>query len=245
MNRLSRTLLLDVVAPLAVFYGLRAAGASPLAALVAGAVLPLAGAARDLAARRRPDGVRLFVLAVMASTVAASLITGSPRALLVRSAVLMAALGVFLLLTRRSFLYTAAHTVLPPDKQRIWQDNWDRHPPFRRVLSLLGTVWAAGCLLDAAIRLTLALTLPVDSVPALDAALLVVTLILLMLIQRTFGRAYLNRHGLRLRGVVLEPYPQDRPSTPPPLARTGTPPPARTGTPPPARPRPDSAGPRP
>ncbi|MEV6847367.1 VC0807 family protein [Actinoplanes sp. NPDC051411] len=210
MNRLSRTLLLDVVAPLAVFYGLRAAGASPLLALLAGAVLPLAGAARDLAGRRRPDGVRVFVLAVMTVTVAASLITGSPRALLVRSAVMMAALGLFLLFTlraRRPFLYAAAQTVLPPGKQRVWQDNWDRHPPFRRLLWLLSAVWALGCLLDAAIRLALALTLPIDSVPALDAALLVATLAVLLAVQRIFGRAYLRRHGLRLRGVILEPTP--------------------------------------
>jgi len=215
MNRLSRTLLIDVVAPLAVFYGLRAAGVSPLLALLAGAVLPLAGAARDLAGHRRPDGVRVFVLAVMTVTVAASLITGSPRALLVRSAVLMAALGLFLLFTlraRRPFLYAAAQTVLPPEKQRVWQDNWDRHPPFRRLLWLLSAVWAAGCLLDAAIRLALALTFPVDTVPALDAGLLVVTLAVLLAIQRVFGRAYLRRHGLRLRGVILESSDGDRPA---------------------------------
>lgn len=46
---------------------------------------------------------------------------------------------------------------------------------------------------------------PSTVAPALDTALLIVALTVLMGIQRIFGRAYLRRHGLRLRGVRIEP----------------------------------------
>ncbi|MGI5131634.1 VC0807 family protein [Pseudonocardia sp. CA-107938] len=207
MKRLG-SVLVDVLAPLAIFYGLRAVGVDQVLALLAGAAIPVVTGLRDLAARRPIGGVQWFVLGVMATTLASSLISGSPRALLLRSAVMMAALGVFLLLSlwaRRPFLYTAAMTVLDEDKQRTWSHNWDAHPPFRSVLRMVSGMWAAACLLDAALRAVAALALPVDVVPAVDLALLVVTLALLVVIQRVVGRAFLRRHGLRLHGVELVP----------------------------------------
>ncbi|MEQ0563544.1 VC0807 family protein [Amycolatopsis sp. NEAU-NG30] len=207
MKRLNGVLV-DVLAPLALFYGLRAAGVDQLIALLAGAVIPVAGGLRDLAARRRIGGVRWFVLAVMAAGVASSLLSGSPRALLLRGAVMMLALGVFLLVSvgaGRPFLYAAMDAVLDEDKQRTWRRNWDDHPPFRRLLRLCSALWAAACLLDAAVRVVLVLTLPIDAVPVAELVLLLVTLAGLVVVQRVFGRAFLHRHGLRLRGVEIAP----------------------------------------
>jgi hypothetical protein len=58
-------------------------------------------------------------------------------------------------------------------------------------------------LADAALRVLMAATLPIDLVPLLDDALLVVTLAALVGHQRHYGRAYLRRHGLRMHGVHL------------------------------------------
>ncbi|MEU4520077.1 VC0807 family protein [Amycolatopsis sp. NPDC024027] len=207
MKRLNGVLI-EVLAPLALFYGLRAAGVDQLLALLAGAVIPVVTGLRDLAAGQRIGGVRWFVLGAMAVTVAGSFISGSPRALLLRGVVLMAALGGFLLVTvwaRRPFLYEAARTVLDQDKQRTWCRNWDDHPPFRRLLRLCSALWAAACLLDAALRAVIVLVLPVDAVPLAELALLVVTLAALVIVQRVFGRAFLRRHGLRLDGVEVTP----------------------------------------
>jgi len=200
--------LVDVLAPLALFYGLRAAGVDQLLALLAGAVIPVVTGLRAVAAGQRVGGVRWFVLGAMAVTVAGSFISGSPRALLLRGVVLMAALGVFLLVTvwaRRPFLYEATRTVLDRDKQHTWCRNWDDHPPFRRLLRLCSALWAAACLLDAALRVVIVLALPVDAVPAAELVLLLVTLGALVLVQRFFGRAFLRRHGLRLDGVQITP----------------------------------------
>ncbi len=205
--------VIDVLAPLALFYGLPAMGVDQLLALLAGAAIPVVTGLRALAARERIGGVRWFVLAAMAVTVAGSFISGSPRALLLRGVVLMAALGVFLLITvwaRRPFLYEAARTVLDQDKQRTWSRNWDEHPPFRRLLRLCSALWAAACLLDATLRAVLVLELPVDAVPVAELVLLVVTLAALVLVQRLFGRAFLRRHGLRLDGVEITPLAATR-----------------------------------
>ncbi|MEO6084209.1 MAG: VC0807 family protein [Umezawaea sp.] len=212
MKRLSGVLI-DVLAPLALFYGLRAAGVNQLVALLAGAAIPVVTGLRDLVARQRIGGVRWFVLGVIATTVASALIGGSPRALLLRGAVMMAAFGVFLLVSvraRRPFIYSAATVVFDEGKQRTWSRNWDDHPPFRRLLRLCSALWAAACLADAGVRVVLALTLPVDVVPALDGVLLVVTLVVLVVIQRVFGRAFLRRHGLRMRGVEITPVTVSR-----------------------------------
>ncbi len=207
MKRLNGVLI-EVFAPLALFYGLRAVGVDQLLALLAGAAIPVVTGLRALAAGQRIGGVRWFVLGAMAVTVAGSFISGSPRALLLRGVVLMAALGGFLLVTvwaRRPFLYEVARTVFDEDKQRTWCRNWDDHPPFRRLLRLCSALWAAACLLDAALRAVIVLVLPVDAVPIAELALLVVTLAALVIVQRVFGRAFLRRHGLRLDGVEVTP----------------------------------------
>ena len=212
-RRLGRTLTLHVIAPLGVFYGLRWAGADQFTALLAGALLPAAGAVREIAARRRVSGVHLFVLATMALTVAVSFLSGSPRALLIRNCWGMAALGLWIaasLLTRRPFLYEAARVVLDEDRQRTWESNWERYAAFRRLLWVCSAFWAVACLADTALRITMAATLPVDLVPLLDDVLLVFTLAVILVFQRLWGRSYLRRNGLRIRGVRISALAEGR-----------------------------------
>ncbi|MGW4401854.1 VC0807 family protein [Amycolatopsis nivea] len=207
-DSLKRLPLLEILAPLVLFYGLRWLGVNQFVALLAGSAIPVVGAVRGLVAERRISGVRLFVLGTMAVTVAGSFVTGSPRALLLRSAVLTVALGFFLLATlffRRPFLYEAARVVFDEDKQRAWRRSWDDFPPFRQLLWRISLIWGLACLADAAIRIAMALLLPVDVVPALDDGLLVVTLLVLVVVQRFYGRSFLRRNGLRLHGARVAP----------------------------------------
>lgn len=64
-------------------------------------------------------------------------------------------------------------------------------------------IWAAAFAVDAVIRVLMALTLPIDLVPALDDGLLVVTLVALVAVQRLYGRRYLREHGLGRRGAEI------------------------------------------
>jgi len=206
LGRAARLPLLEIAGPLVLFYGLRWLGVNQFAALLAGSAIPAALAIRGLIAERRVSGVRLFVLGTMAVTVAGSFVTGSPRALLLRGAILTGALGFFLLGTlffRRPFLYEAGRVVFDEDGRRAWAENWDRILPFRRLLWRISLVWGIACLADAVLRIGIAMLLPVDVVPLLDDGLLVVTLLALVAFQHFYGRAYLRRNGLRRQGARI------------------------------------------
>ncbi|MEU7738910.1 VC0807 family protein [Nonomuraea sp. NPDC049158] len=201
---------LELAGPLAIFYGLRAAGVSQWIALLAASALPAVRAVHDLIVERRISGITVFVLGTMMLTVAMSFISGSPRVLLIRNAWGTGALGLWALITlcgRRPFLYEAMRVISDRDKQQQWEMNWRDHPPFRHVLRIATAMWGAALLADAALRVVMAATLPVDAVPLLDDVLLIVTLAALLVFQRLYGRAYLRRHGLRLRGVELARLP--------------------------------------
>ncbi|WP_255949303.1 VC0807 family protein [Streptomyces odontomachi] len=205
---LSRVLTVHVLVPLVLFYGLRWLGVNQFLALLAGAVIPAAGAVRGLVAERRIGGLQVFMLLAMGLTVAMSFVTGSPRLLLIRNGWGMAAIGVWMLctlLSRRPFLYEATRIVVDEDRRRMLEANWERHPAFRRLLWICSAFWGAACLLDSALRTVLAMTLPIDLVPVLDDALLAVTVLAILAFQRFFGRGYLRRHGLRSRGLVITP----------------------------------------
>ncbi|MYT27672.1 hypothetical protein GTY73_02230 [Streptomyces sp. SID8354] len=201
-------MLVHVVVPLALFYGLRWLGANQFLALLAGALIPVAGAVRGLVAERRIGGLQLFMLGTMGLTVAMSFVTGSPRLLLIRNGWGMAAIGVWMLCTlpfRRPFLYEATRIVVDEDRQRTLAANWERHPAFRRMLWICSAFWGAACLVDSAARVVMAMSLPVDLVPVLDDVVLGVTVLAILAFQRFFGRAYLRRNGLRSRGLEVTP----------------------------------------
>ncbi len=65
--------------------------------------------------------------------------------------------------------------------------------------------WGVLFLLDAAGRVVMALTLPIDVVPLLDDLLLVVVVIALPALQRVVGRRMLRNAGLRLQGTTITP----------------------------------------
>ncbi|MCK7628044.1 hypothetical protein MUU72_33995 [Streptomyces sp. RS10V-4] len=205
---LSRVLLVHVIVPLALFYGLRWLGVNQFLALLAGAVIPVAGAVRSIVSEHRIGGLQLFMLGTMGLTVAMSFVTGSPRLLLIRNGWGMAAIGVWMLctlLSRRPFLYEATRIVVDEGGRRTLEVNWNRYPAFRRMLWICSAFWGVACLLDSSVRIVLAMTLPVDLVPALDDVLLGVTVLAILAFQRFFGRSYLRRNGLRSRGLVITP----------------------------------------
>ncbi|MDT7785308.1 MAG: hypothetical protein QOF58_3727, partial [Pseudonocardiales bacterium] len=91
--------------------------------------------------------------------------------------------------------------VLPEDKKQVWAANWERHPAIRHALRGCTAIWGAIFLADTAIRVGMALTLPIDLVPVLDDVLLVVLLLVLVVVQRVYSRTVMRRAGLRINGV--------------------------------------------
>ncbi|PRY02279.1 VC0807 family protein [Allonocardiopsis opalescens] len=203
---LGRTLALELVLPLAVFYGMRALGADQFLALLLAAALPAAHAVHGIAVHRRVSGVTLFVLGTMVLTVAMSLITGSPRALLIRDAWASAAMGLWTLATLavgRPLLYSGTLAFLSGERAATWRRNWERFPEFRHAMRVSTGVWGGIFLCHTAVQIAMAASLPIDLVPALEPVLLAVTVLALFSFQKLYGDRYLRRHGLRMHGVEL------------------------------------------
>jgi intracellular septation protein A len=194
------TLAVDVVVPLAVFYLARAAGATQWLALVLAAIAPAAGIAWTWARQRRLDATAVFIIAAMTLSLAVTLFTGDARVLLARESWLTGVAGVWILAslaTSRPFLLDVAGKISPPPLSdrinRLWADS----PVFRRWLVLASIAWGTAFLLDAIIRVVLAYTAPVDSVPAAGTVILIVLITLAQSVVMLHGRRSSALHLLR------------------------------------------------
>lgn len=172
-RELAVTVLGDIAAPLVLFYVLRAVGVAAGPALLAGAAVPAARALWVLLRHRRVEWFAVLVLVLCVASAATGLLGGDDRVLLAREAVVTAALGVVLLasvFSSRPVMFvigrlTLAESGHSPDE---WDRRWASSARFRSIWRWLTAGWAAGLLLDAALRVTFAYTLPVDVVPAVQ-----------------------------------------------------------------------------
>ena len=195
-------LVVDLVLPVVVFYGLRAAGVAPMPALLASAVPPLVSVVVTAVRGHRPDPLGCAVAASVLLGAVLSVTSGDPRALLLRDAWLTGAwAAAFLVGLRwgRPLTFTLARPLL--EGRRIWDprsgglraprpETWDElyatEPRFRRIWRVTGVIWAAAFAVDAALRAAMAVALPVDAVPALSAALWPVTVLLLQVVTNVY-----------------------------------------------------------
>lgn len=183
-----RGLLLDIGAPLALFYGLHMVGASDTSALVISMIPPLASTVYGIARERKADAFGLLVLAAMVLSLAASLIAGSPRELLVRNALITAPLGIWVLLTARRgtpMSYEVTRTLLP-GRAALMDRLWSQRPRFRRAWRQITAMWGILGLVDAGLRIYFAATLSIAAVPAIDMVVTIVTVIALQVPTHLF-----------------------------------------------------------
>ncbi|GAA2605547.1 VC0807 family protein [Streptomyces tubercidicus] len=200
-RRLAAQLLFELVLPLGSYYGLRAAGVGQWLSMVVGGVLLLPWIAYGVVRQRRVEAMAVFTLSLVVAGTLLSLITGSPRVLMIRDSWLTAAIGLWVLgtlLTRRPFIMTASRGIVIAKVGEAgltaWEARWDAEPTFRRHLRLVTAVWGAVFLLDAVLRVVLAYTIPVDSFPLTSTLLWLVLLGGLL----AFHNWYITRHGLKL-----------------------------------------------
>jgi hypothetical protein len=200
-RRLAAQLLFELVLPLGSYYGLRAAGASQWLSMVAGGVLLLPWSGYGLVRRRRVEAMAVFTLSLVVAGTLLSLISGSPRVLMIRDSWLTAAIGLWVLgtlLTRRPFIMSASRGIVIAKVGEAglaqWEARWDAEPTFRHHLRLVTAVWGAVFLLDAVLRVVLAYTIPVDAFPLTSTVLWLALLGGLL----TWHNWYLTRHGMKL-----------------------------------------------
>jgi hypothetical protein len=197
-----RTVLIDMAAPVAVYYGARASGGSVWLALAASAIIPALSVLAGIFTARPIDAMGILVLAALAVSASLSLVTGSPRLLLARDGLLTAAWAGYMylsllaarpatfvvsrpLLEGRRVFDAAAGAWIRPASQ-TWDELWQRVPRFRRIWRACTVIWGTAILADAMIRVAMAFTLPIGLVPALGGALWPVTFIVLQVVTNIF-----------------------------------------------------------
>ncbi|MEU6331126.1 VC0807 family protein [Streptomyces sp. NPDC047049] len=200
-RRLAAQLFFELALPLGSYYGLRAAGAGQWLSMVVGGVLLLPWIGYGIVRQRRVEAMAVFTLSLVVAGTLLSLITGSPRVLMIRDSWLTAAIGLWVLgtlLTRRPFIMTASRGIVIAKVGEAglaaWEARWDDEPAFRHHLRLITAVWGAVFLLDALLRVVLVYTIPLDAFPLTSTVLWLVMLGGLF----TFHNWYLTRHGLKL-----------------------------------------------
>jgi hypothetical protein len=183
-NRWRRAILnvvVGLVGPLVLYYGLRALGTSVFVALLIGALVPVVGVVVGLLRGRRPDAVSGFWSILLVLALAVSLIGGDVRFLLARDALVTATVGAWFLVsagTSRPLALVLSRPLLEllhrfPEGR--WDQLWRDQPRFRTIWRRASVGFGIGTVADAVARVLMAYTLPVDLVPALSTALYLVT----------------------------------------------------------------------
>jgi hypothetical protein len=160
-------LILDLLAPLAVYALLSRLGASDLVSLGVAAALPAIYVVVALVRGRRIDRIALLVLILLVIAIALSLATGDPRILLAKGVIVTGAAGIYMLATlfaEHSFIFHAAQRLSAggdPAKEAAWEARWQSSPVFRRAIRRLTLIWGLGLIGEAAVRAAIIYSLPV------------------------------------------------------------------------------------
>jgi uncharacterized membrane protein len=156
---LAPIVIFDVAGPLAVYYGLRAAGLSTVSALILSGLPPAAGIILGVVRNRRLDAIGVLVLIGIVVGTVLGLISGNAHLVLLDGTVPTAVFGVVCLgslWSRRPMIYRFALESMGPDtpKGRAFADRW-RYPGFRHAFRVTTVVWGLAFLADAAIQVVI------------------------------------------------------------------------------------------
>jgi hypothetical protein len=171
--------------PLVVYYALRYEGASVYLAVLGSTIVSVVPSAFTLLRERRLDHLSTYAMAMMLGALVLSLVSGSPRFLLAKGALLTGATGVWFLVSARGPRPLAYTFVKPLLEGRLgWPDGWDAawaaSARFQRMWRVSSVLWGIGTLADAALRVVMAWSLPPDRVPLLANLLYGVTTVVLV-----------------------------------------------------------------
>ena len=166
------TVVFEVIVPMVLFYGLRAAGVSQWWALMAGVLVAAPYVGWTVARNRRVDLVALFTLSVLVLSVVLGLLSDDPRTLAIRegwTAALGGLFGLWMLVTvvvgkpaQLTLGRTIAEVKRGAEGAAAWAARWDTDARFRRGLRIDTAVWGAVLLANAVAHVVLVYTLPID-----------------------------------------------------------------------------------
>lgn len=159
-------LLIDVVAPIAVYYALHAAGVHDAVALGVGALIPGVSTGGKAIRSKKLDQLGLFMTLMLVVGVALVFVTGNPRLILVKPALFVGAAGIFcfISLAGKPFMMTVAKPMATEGDKRLealWESSWRDSQPFRSAIRMSTVVFGTALLVDAIGRVIVVYTTPV------------------------------------------------------------------------------------
>ncbi|WP_410623336.1 VC0807 family protein [Amycolatopsis sp. cmx-8-4] len=166
------TVVFEVIVPMALFYGLRAAGVSQWWALMAGVLVAAPYVLWTIVRNRKVDLVALVTLSVLVLSVVLGLLSDDPRTLAIRegwTAALGGVFGAWMLVTvfiGRPAQLTLGRTIAEVKRgaegANAWAARWDTDARFRRGMRINTAAWGGVLLVSAIAHVVLVYTLPID-----------------------------------------------------------------------------------
>lgn len=175
------SLVWDFGLALVTYYGLRALGADPFVALLAGTVVSGLRVAYVAFRSRTFDLFAAFLMTIFGVSLVLSFLTGSVRFLLVRESFGTGIAGLLFLgscFVGRPLIYYAAKR-MQLDGGARFAEMWPANALFRRRFQLMTAVWGAGLLFEAIVRIPLVFLLPVDVMAGVGGLMFIGTMVLL------------------------------------------------------------------
>ncbi|MGF6569537.1 hypothetical protein ABH945_001613 [Paraburkholderia sp. GAS333] len=137
-------------------------------ALIASAVPPIVWSLIELARFRRVDALSVMVVAGIVLSVAAMVMGGSPRVLLLRESLVSGAVGVVFLLSlpmRRPLIFYLARATVAREMEggaAHFEALWRERPALATAMRMMTLIWGVGLTTETALRSWMALTWPIE-----------------------------------------------------------------------------------
>jgi hypothetical protein len=151
-------MLIDIVAPIVVYFILHSIGVGDVLALTIGGMVTAINALVGTVRRRRLDSIGLLVVAEIALSIALLLITQDPRILLIKPSFYVGFAAIYAFATclvGRPIGYESAKPIATkgdPVRLAAYERAWERSPEFRQTERVITAAWGAAFLADAVLR---------------------------------------------------------------------------------------------
>lgn len=152
-----RPLLIDGVAPIAAYFGLRALGVADLPALLAGGAIAAVDAIVAVVVERRLRPLPIFVCGMFAVTGGLAWLTHDPRVVLLKASIVSTGFGLYLLSLSlsRAWLQGALAPLIArgsPERAARWHAAWAADPQLRRTIRLACALAGVALIAEAVAR---------------------------------------------------------------------------------------------
>jgi len=152
-------MLIDIVAPILVYFILHSIGVGDVLALTIGGMVTAVNALVGTVRRRRLDSIGLLVVAEIALSIALLLIAQDPRILLIKPSFYVGFAAIYAFATclvGRPIGYESAKPIATkgdPERLAAYERAWERSPEFRRTERVITAAWGVAFLADALVRI--------------------------------------------------------------------------------------------